>query len=77
MNFPIPRNVGPTDRVARVVLGVVGAAAPVVAGGAWPVALPVGLLAGGVALSGVVGRCSVYHALGVSTLDGSGGASNG
>ncbi|MEQ1569200.1 MAG: DUF2892 domain-containing protein [Myxococcota bacterium] len=67
--FPVPRNVGTADRVARVALGAAAAAAPLALGaGLWVVA-PVALAAGGLALSGALGRCSVYHALGVSTRD--------
>ena len=70
MNFPVPRNVGSADRVVRVVVGVAGVAAPLALGAGWVVAVPVAVLAGGVALSGALGRCSVYHALGLSTLAG-------
>lgn len=70
MNLPIsPRNVGRTDRVARVVAGAAAVAAPLALGAGWPVLAPVGLLAGLTAASGILGRCSIYHALGVSTLD--------
>lgn len=68
MSFPVPRNVGALDRGARVVGGLAGMVVPAALGASWPVALPVGLLFGGIALSGVLGRCSVYHALGYSTL---------
>jgi hypothetical protein len=73
VNLPVPRNVGPIDRVARVALGAAGVAAPVALGAGWLVAVPVGLLAGSVAVSGLLGRCSIYHALGLSTLAGEGG----
>ncbi|MCA9493934.1 MAG: DUF2892 domain-containing protein [Myxococcales bacterium] len=63
----IPRNVGSADRVVRVVAGGAAAAAPLALGASWVVAAPVALFAGGIVLSGLLGRCSVYHALGVST----------
>jgi hypothetical protein len=70
LNLPIPaRNVGRMDRVVRVVAGTAGVAAPLLLGAGWTVLAPVGLLAAGIAVSGVLGRCSAYHALGVSTLD--------
>lgn len=69
MTLPIPRNVGNVDRIARVFVGAAAAAAPIALGAAWVVAAPVVLLGGGIAVSGVLGRCNVYHALGVSTLD--------
>lgn len=69
MSFPIPRNVGATDRVIRVVAGVAAASGPLVLHASWPVVAVVGLLGAGTALSGLLGRCSVYHALGVSTRD--------
>jgi hypothetical protein len=68
VKFPIPRNVGAADRVLRVIVGATGVAAPLVLGAGLGVAAPLVALAGGVALSGALGRCSVYHALGVSTL---------
>lgn len=68
MRFPIPRNVGAADRALRVALGAAGIAAPVALGAGWMVAAPVGLAAGGLALSGLLGRCSVYQALGLTTL---------
>lgn len=70
MNLPIPaRNVGRTDRVVRVVAGAAAVVAPLALGASWAVMAPIGLFASGIAVSGVLGRCSVYHALGVSTLD--------
>jgi hypothetical protein len=69
MNFPIPRNVGRVDRALRVVGGAAVVAAPVLLGAGVVVAAPVALLGAGVAASGALGRCSVYHALGLSTLD--------
>jgi hypothetical protein len=69
VNFPIPRNVGRRDRIARVVVGVLAAAAPVVLGAAPVIAVPIGLFATGIAMSGLLGRCSIYQALGRTTLE--------
>jgi Protein of unknown function (DUF2892) len=68
LEFPVPRNVGALDRGARVAVGVGVAVAPIALGASWLVAVPVAALAGATALSGALGRCSVYHALGWSTL---------
>lgn len=67
MNLPIPRNVGAADRVARVIGGAGVAAVPLAMGASLPVALPVGLFGAGILVSGALGRCSIYRALGVST----------
>jgi hypothetical protein len=67
VNFPVPRNVGALDRAVRVAVGAAGVVAPVALGASWFVTVPVGLLAGSIAVSGVLGRCSIYHALGISS----------
>ncbi|MCB9676236.1 MAG: DUF2892 domain-containing protein [Alphaproteobacteria bacterium] len=67
MNLPIPKNVGSIDRLGRVVGGTALAVGPVVAGVAWPVGVAVGVFGASIAVSGLLGRCSVYHLLGVST----------
>ena len=70
MKMPIPRNVSGPDRIVRVLAGGTAAAVPIALGVAWPIAVPVALFGGGIAASGLMGRCSIYHMLGISTRTG-------
>lgn len=67
MRLPVPRNVGATDRLARVVLGVGVAVAPVALGAATGITAALAILGASTAMSGVLGRCSIYHLVGIDT----------
>lgn len=67
LTLSFPNNVGPRDRIVRILTGIGAIAAAALL--PWPLGAKVALGLGGVlwALTGVLRKCSVYYLLGYSS----------
>lgn len=73
----MPRNMGPTDRRARALIGAIAAVAGVLTGPVGVLSIVLYGLAGIMLATSAVGFCPLYPLVGVSTCRTRGGADAG